>query len=120
MGHRLLALALHPQTGRVGTCIGSAGPTPIRAEEAERHAGAVSGQGWRCHAPDGTTIGGLVEFALPLGNVGLPIICDVEYTGSPVAPLQFDLVSLDLLSRTPAASATLLSDGEVVDSVPLL
>jgi len=30
------ALALHPERGRVGTCIGSAGPTPIRAEEAER------------------------------------------------------------------------------------
>ncbi len=27
-------LALHPQRNRVGTCIGSAGPTPIRAEEA--------------------------------------------------------------------------------------
>jgi CO/xanthine dehydrogenase FAD-binding subunit len=30
------ALALHPGRGKVGTCIGSAGPTPIRAEEAER------------------------------------------------------------------------------------
>ncbi|HKH09828.1 MAG TPA: FAD binding domain-containing protein [Rubrobacter sp.] len=30
------ALALHPERGRVGTCIGSAGPTPIRAAEAER------------------------------------------------------------------------------------
>ncbi|HEV2092176.1 MAG TPA: FAD binding domain-containing protein [Rubrobacter sp.] len=29
-------LALHPEAGRVGACIGSAGPTPIRAEEAER------------------------------------------------------------------------------------
>ena len=29
-------LALHPGRGRVGACIGSAGPTPIRAEEAER------------------------------------------------------------------------------------
>ena len=29
-------LALHPQSNQVGTCIGSAGPTPIRAEEAER------------------------------------------------------------------------------------
>ena len=31
-----LGLALHPERGRVGACIGSAGPTPIRAEEAER------------------------------------------------------------------------------------
>ena len=30
------ALALHPERGRVGACIGSAGPTPIRAVEAER------------------------------------------------------------------------------------
>jgi CO/xanthine dehydrogenase FAD-binding subunit len=29
------ALALHPGQGEVGTCIGSAGPTPIRAGEAE-------------------------------------------------------------------------------------
>ena len=29
------ALALHPVQGKVGTCIGSAGPTPLRAEEAE-------------------------------------------------------------------------------------
>ncbi|MDQ3361420.1 MAG: FAD binding domain-containing protein [Actinomycetota bacterium] len=29
-------LALHPERNRVGTCIGSAGPTPIRAAEAER------------------------------------------------------------------------------------
>ena len=29
-------LAIHPERERVGTCIGSAGPTPIRAEEAER------------------------------------------------------------------------------------
>ena len=35
------ALALHPETGRVGACIGSAGPTPIRAEEAERFAQGV-------------------------------------------------------------------------------
>jgi CO/xanthine dehydrogenase FAD-binding subunit len=28
-------LALHPQQGKVGACIGSAGPTPIRASEAE-------------------------------------------------------------------------------------
>jgi CO/xanthine dehydrogenase FAD-binding subunit len=30
------ALALHPEKGQIGTCIGSAGPTPIRAVEAER------------------------------------------------------------------------------------
>jgi CO/xanthine dehydrogenase FAD-binding subunit len=30
------ALSLHPSTGRVGTCIGSAGPTVLRALEAEQ------------------------------------------------------------------------------------
>jgi CO/xanthine dehydrogenase FAD-binding subunit len=29
------ALSLHPESGKVGTCIGSAGPTPLRATEAE-------------------------------------------------------------------------------------
>ncbi|CAA9496151.1 MAG: Xanthine dehydrogenase, FAD binding subunit [uncultured Rubrobacteraceae bacterium] len=29
-------LALHPEKGKVGACIGSAGPTPIRASDAER------------------------------------------------------------------------------------
>jgi CO/xanthine dehydrogenase FAD-binding subunit len=32
------ALALHPDERRVGTCIGSAGPTPLRATEAEAFA----------------------------------------------------------------------------------
>jgi len=39
------ALALHPEAGRVGACIGSAGPTPIRAEEAERFAQGVMEEG---------------------------------------------------------------------------
>jgi CO/xanthine dehydrogenase FAD-binding subunit len=34
------ALALHPDERRVGTCIGSAGPTPLRALEAEEFAAA--------------------------------------------------------------------------------
>ena len=38
-------LALHPAQGRVGTCIGSAGPTPIQAEEAERFIGGVLEEG---------------------------------------------------------------------------
>jgi CO/xanthine dehydrogenase FAD-binding subunit len=32
------ALALHPEERRVGTCLGSAGPTPLRALDAERFA----------------------------------------------------------------------------------
>jgi CO/xanthine dehydrogenase FAD-binding subunit len=36
-----LALALHPEQRRVAACIGSAGPTPIRATEAERFIAGV-------------------------------------------------------------------------------
>src|SRR5215218_4733306 len=35
------ALAIHPEERRVGTCIGSAGPTPIVATEAEAFAAAM-------------------------------------------------------------------------------
>ena len=46
------ALALHPGRGRVGTCVGSAGPTPIRAEEAERFVRGVMEEGglWESRA----------------------------------------------------------------------
>ena len=45
-------LALHPGRGRVGACIGSAGPTPIRAEEAERFVRGVIEEGglWESRA----------------------------------------------------------------------
>jgi CO/xanthine dehydrogenase FAD-binding subunit len=45
-------LALHPGRGRVGACIGSAGPTPIRAEEAERFVQGVIEEGglWESRA----------------------------------------------------------------------
>ena len=38
-------LALHPGQGKVGTCIGSAGPTPIRATEAEDFIRGVLAEG---------------------------------------------------------------------------
>ena len=38
-------LALSPARRKVGTCIGSAGPTPIRAAEAERFIGGVLEEG---------------------------------------------------------------------------
>jgi CO/xanthine dehydrogenase FAD-binding subunit len=38
-------LALHPESGHVGACIGSAGPTPIRATEAESFVLGVIGEG---------------------------------------------------------------------------
>jgi CO/xanthine dehydrogenase FAD-binding subunit len=49
------ALALDPEQGRVGTGIGSAGPTPLRAPEAERFLqGVLSSEGlWASGAPIG-------------------------------------------------------------------
>ncbi|MDP9437736.1 MAG: FAD binding domain-containing protein [Actinomycetota bacterium] len=46
------ALALHPRSGEIGTCIGSAGPTPIRAVEAERFVRGVMEEGglWESRA----------------------------------------------------------------------
>jgi CO/xanthine dehydrogenase FAD-binding subunit len=35
------SLALHPERRRVGTCLGSAAPTPVRAREAEEFIGSV-------------------------------------------------------------------------------
>lgn len=43
------ALALHPDTGRVGTGIGSAAPTPLRAHQAEELLGAELP--WRSRGP---------------------------------------------------------------------
>ena len=81
-------------------------------------AGAVSGEGWSCHAPDRTPVGALIEFVFPIGSPGLPITCEVDYTGTPVAPLVVDTISLDLLARTPLSAVTLLSGAEEVGSVP--
>lgn len=46
------ALALHPEQGEVGACIGSAGPTPIQATEAESFIKDVLGEGglWESRA----------------------------------------------------------------------
>ena len=38
-------LALHPERGQLGTCIGSAGPTPLRASEAENFIEGVTEEG---------------------------------------------------------------------------
>ena len=45
------ALALHPEERRVGTCLGSAGPTPLRALEAE--AFAAGELDWEGRGPAG-------------------------------------------------------------------
>jgi CO/xanthine dehydrogenase FAD-binding subunit len=48
-------LALHPGRGRVGTCVGSAGPTPLRATEAETFIEGVLADEdlWESRAPIG-------------------------------------------------------------------
>jgi CO/xanthine dehydrogenase FAD-binding subunit len=45
-------LALHPKEGKLGACIGSAGPTPIRAKDAEDFVEGVLEEGrlWRSRA----------------------------------------------------------------------
>lgn len=69
-------LALNPGRGKVGACIGSAGPTPIRASEAERFVCGVLEEGglWESRGPlDETALarfGELVaEAARPIDDV---------------------------------------------------
>jgi CO/xanthine dehydrogenase FAD-binding subunit len=71
-----LALALHPSKRRAGVCIGSAGPTPLRALDAERFLEGVLDEGslWSSPKPlDDTTVrrfGELVQQAAkPIDDV---------------------------------------------------
>ena len=71
-----LSLHLSPGARTVTACIGSAGPTPIRAGEAERFIGGVLEEEglWESHAPIGATalarFGRLVEQAArPIDDV---------------------------------------------------
>jgi CO/xanthine dehydrogenase FAD-binding subunit len=71
-----LALSVSPERRAVAACIGSAGPTPIRAAEAERFvAGVLDEQGlWESRAPITESalarFGELVEFAArPINDV---------------------------------------------------
>jgi CO/xanthine dehydrogenase FAD-binding subunit len=63
------ALALHPEERRVGTCLGSAGPTPIRAREAEAFAAGELDWDGRT-APGETT---LAEFGRLVAGAAQPI-----------------------------------------------
>jgi CO/xanthine dehydrogenase FAD-binding subunit len=67
------ALALRPRQGRVGTGIGSAGPTPLRSEEAEALlAGALEEQGlWRTRAPLPASL--VEEFGRAVARAAAPI-----------------------------------------------
>jgi CO/xanthine dehydrogenase FAD-binding subunit len=65
-------LALHPEQRRVGTCLGSAAPTPVRAREAEEFIEGVLEWDSReeIEAPDLTRFGELVETAArPIDDV---------------------------------------------------
>jgi CO/xanthine dehydrogenase FAD-binding subunit len=69
-------LALHPDSGRVGTGIGSAGPTPLRARDAEEQAGEALAEAglWESRGalPDGVArrFGDLVAAAArPIDDV---------------------------------------------------
>jgi CO/xanthine dehydrogenase FAD-binding subunit len=71
-----LSLALHPEQRRVAACIGSAGPTPIRATEAEAFIGGVLEERglWDAPAPLDELVlrrfGELVEIAAkPISDV---------------------------------------------------
>lgn len=45
-------ISLHPERGKIGTCIGSAGPTPLRATDAEAFMGSILEEGglWESRA----------------------------------------------------------------------
>jgi CO/xanthine dehydrogenase FAD-binding subunit len=63
------ALALHPEERRVGTCIGSAAPTPLRAAEAE--AFAASELDWEERTP--LAASALERFGALVGEAARPI-----------------------------------------------
>jgi CO/xanthine dehydrogenase FAD-binding subunit len=67
------ALALDPERGRVGTGIGSAGPTPLRAVEAERFLkGVLDEEGlWASRAPLAETA--VARFGELAGQAARPI-----------------------------------------------
>jgi CO/xanthine dehydrogenase FAD-binding subunit len=67
------ALALDPERRRVGTCLGSAAPTPVRAEEAERFIEDVLEEGglWESRAAIGGTA--LARFGELVATAARPI-----------------------------------------------
>ena len=69
-------LALHPKRRKVGTCIGSAAPTPVRAKEAEEFVEGVLAEGdlWETRGPlDESALGRFGEMvamaARPISDV---------------------------------------------------
>lgn len=68
-----LALALHPDRLRVGTGIGSAGPVPLRATDAERFLEGVLGEGGLWEAPRPLDIAVRSRFADLVASAARPI-----------------------------------------------
>src|SRR5215210_46490 len=66
-------LALHPAQRRVGTCIGSAGPTPLRAGEAERFIEGVLAEHDLWGSPGAIDEAVLVRFGEMVGQAARPI-----------------------------------------------
>ena len=75
------ALALHPAHRRVGTCIGSAGPTPLRADDAERFIEGILDEHdlWESRGPIGEAA--LVRFGEMVGQAAR-LIDDVRGTAA--------------------------------------
>jgi CO/xanthine dehydrogenase FAD-binding subunit len=67
------ALALHPRSRRVGTCIGSAAPTPLRAAEAERFLEGVLEERGLWDAPAPLAPSELERFGALVGAAAQPI-----------------------------------------------
>jgi CO/xanthine dehydrogenase FAD-binding subunit len=76
-----LALALHPDRRRVGTGIGSAGPVPLAAAEAERFLEGVLSEGglWEAPRPLGDAV--RAKFADLVASAARPV-CDVRGTAA--------------------------------------
>lgn len=66
-------LALHPEDRAVGACIGSAGPTPIRAVEAERFARGVLEEGGLWESREGISDSALRRFGELVAEAATPI-----------------------------------------------
>lgn len=68
-----LGLAIHPERRKVGICVGSAGPTPIRAAEAEQFIEGVLEEGGLWESPGTVDEGALSRFGELVGRAARPI-----------------------------------------------
>jgi CO/xanthine dehydrogenase FAD-binding subunit len=74
-------LALHPKRGQVGACLGSAGPTPIRARDAEGFIENVLDEEGLWESRDAISEAALKRFGEIVGMAAEPI-SDVRATAS--------------------------------------